>query len=444
MRFFYPVRVCFLISFIFFPLSTAVAAEICQNPDRVRPNLSEHPGTPAEAAQLHFEVAQPLLESELAKGLSHLTESFCIAAKAEEMLLAGKASYDLAIRAFMTGEPGKALNWVEESISAFERSDDPGLLAKSLNLSGIIRADGGDIDGGLEDFKSARDFAESAEARSLIATVDANIGSLYLKSGLYDAAEKHYSDSLDYYRSAEDFSGIVVTLSNLGENAAQAGDLDRADTYYNDSVVKLGDSASDTSGDMTDFEYKYLRADILLGRGAFRGSMNRHTEALSDFEEARDLAVELDAKIFLFKLDTDIGVTLMALNRLDEAEASGRAALALAEELNDEEGVVKAATLLADLFDRKGDFAASAAMLRQAKEFQDRMQEENVAGAVAMTRADVENRYEEQDALRTQSFENARRATFKRTLAISILGLIIIAALASGVILMRRRLSEFF
>lgn len=441
---FQAARLVFLIFIAAISISPVALAQICLDSDRTEPALPDRPDILTKASELHFEVGQNLLNTDPEKGLSHLVESYCIAKGEGQMLLAGKASSILARRAFMAGESANALNWIDKAVASHEQSGDQVLLIKALNMSGVINADAGDIAAGIEDFILARNTAAAEDEQPLIAMLDTNIGQVYSQSGRYEIARAHLTDALSYFERTADFEGIVTSNSSLGANELNAGALDDASGYYDSAIEAFYNPEFGENGGLSYSRYTYQLASTLISRGSLRMSVDRNVEALDDLETAKDLAEKIDAKVLKVKAETELAMALMSLERLDEAEAYGLTAMSLAEEINDREGVASVATLLANLYQNKGDFASESAMLRRASDYEERLRDSELAGAVAVTRAELDNNYEESTARQSQVFADARRATIVKNLAIGGVGLLLIIGLIYGIITMRRRLSEYF
>ncbi|RME62448.1 MAG: hypothetical protein D6790_06260 [Caldilineae bacterium] len=102
----------------------------------------------------------------------------------------------------------------------------------------------GQLERALETAALARHYAQQAQDRSVLATVENLTGGIAHRMGDYSAAIAHTTKAMDIRQELGDSWDVASTLGNLGVLAATAGDWDEARGYFERSLTirqTLGD-----------------------------------------------------------------------------------------------------------------------------------------------------------------------------------------------------------
>ncbi|MCB9158073.1 MAG: tetratricopeptide repeat protein [Caldilineaceae bacterium] len=285
--------------------------------------------------------------------------------KSHERLLAANASAEtifvlnnLAEIVRIEGDYVETQRCLDESVALCRQHGVRLLLARALNLLGILRG----------------------------------------VRGEYDAAQQAFSESLAIAQADEDQLGIAKAYNNLGILAYFAEDFEAARNYYQGSLTIN-----------QDLGHQYDAALALSNLGLVAQKQNAHGDAVELFQESlalqRKIGYELGVGLTLNNLST----VLLELDQLAEAEANLREVLQLAQKIQSAPLSLAGVLGMAELYARRDqwpDAARLAAIVQQhpaceedvrinAEELMRRAQEQNMEAPIATDIVPIEASIEE-------------------------------------------------
>jgi hypothetical protein len=154
--------------------------------------------------------------------------------------------------------------------------------------------------------------------------------------GQVERAAAHYEESLALYTELDDEWGTVHLRHRLANCAVQRGESSKAGALYEENLVRARAGG-----------FRFLEAEALGGLGwvaGYQGDLEAAwkltQQHVAVVEEVGWPWGEAMGRIYLAELS-------LSLDRLDECEASARAGLVLAREMDDRLNIVRALALLA-------------------------------------------------------------------------------------------------
>lgn len=144
-------------------------------------------------------------------------------------------------------------------------------------------------------------------------------------------------------------------LNTLGAFAWRMNELSVAQTYYEESLAvqrRLGDETS--------------TASVLNNLGILASDRGDNQRAIALYDEALELAIRLQNPSVIRLTHVNRSMSLLDLDRLDEAQLDMFRALRMSEEVDDRARIALLKAALADIADRQGRFDEAASELADA------------------------------------------------------------------------------
>jgi len=190
---------------------------------------------------------------------------------------------------------------------------------------------------------------EKAERMSSASTTRGGLGWSLLRVGRAAEALKRFEESLRIARLLGDNTfEEAYALANVGNAHARLGCQQLA-TEYGEAALALSRKLGFRTGEAD--------ALNLLGRVHLTGGDPQLAVGLR--REAVDLTIEIGSRAMTVELRNELGASLMAADRLDEALEEHRLALVVAQTLEDRYEIARACQGLAEVLDRQGGDAAA-------------------------------------------------------------------------------------
>jgi tetratricopeptide (TPR) repeat protein len=198
----------------------------------------------------------------------------------------------------------------------------------------------------IECFEQALEIfrAENDERMSSASTTRGGLGWSLLRVGRTAEALERFDEGLRIARLlGENTHEEAYALANVGNGHARLGRLELA--------AECGEAALVLSRKLS---FRTVEADALnlLGRVQLTGGDPHRAAGLR--QQAVDLAIEMGSRAMTAELRNDLGDSLLAADRLDEAMAEHQLALVDAQTLDDRYELARACHGLAEALDRQG------------------------------------------------------------------------------------------
>ena len=225
--------------------------------------------------------------------------------------------------------PQRAIDHLEAALDLTRSLHDDlhPAVARAYDNLALATHRAGDLDGAQRLSADALRLlqAELGPRHPSVARALVNAGSLAIAAGHYERATERFRQALEIQRTVfgDDAEELVGGLDGLGTALANLGRHAEALELHRDALVRLSDGpAADP-----------MRGSTHLSIGYCLSGLQRHEEALQEFERARDLfATSLgEGHRATAAALNDIGTAQQLLERWDDARASYEGALAMLE-----------------------------------------------------------------------------------------------------------------
>ncbi|WP_185448537.1 tetratricopeptide repeat protein [Kribbella qitaiheensis] len=185
---------------------------------------------------------------------------------------------------------------------------------------------------------------ENDERMSSASTVRGGLGWSLLRVGRTAEALERFDESLRIARLLGDSTfEEAYALANVGNAHARLGGRELA-TEYGEAALALSRKLAFRSGEVD--------ALNLLGRVRLTGGEPRVAVRLQ--QEALDLTIDIGSRAMTVEIRNDLGASLMAADRLDQALEEHQLALVVAQTLEDRYEIARACHGLSEVLGRQG------------------------------------------------------------------------------------------
>jgi transcriptional regulator with GAF, ATPase, and Fis domain/tetratricopeptide (TPR) repeat protein len=268
----------------------------------------------------------------------------------------GNAELLVGLACMRLGRMHEAIEWLQSSAATFRRIDHVEGLVSALNNLGLVYKN-------MREWREATRFLEQAlqldERAGLYARMrvhNQNLGLVRYRLGQWDLAEENFRQSLRIARETGHAQGEALALLAFGMLARRRRHLDRAEEHFR-RALELSTSVDAKRESLLAREFL---GEVELDRGNPGGALALLEPAL---EEARQAAPRGDV---VAEIESRLGLALLGLGRLDDAESHLARGMALAEQLGDRLEVAFAERGLARLAAARGQAPGVEAHIRTA------------------------------------------------------------------------------
>ncbi|MGH7730716.1 MAG: sigma 54-interacting transcriptional regulator [Candidatus Eiseniibacteriota bacterium] len=223
------------------------------------------------------------------------------------------------------GAATEAIEWLQNAAATFRRIDDADGLVTALNNLGLVYKN-------LREWREATRFLEQAlkidERAGLYARMrptNQNLGLIRYCLGQWELAEENFRRSLQISRDTGHLQGEAQALLALGRLARRRRQFDRAQEQFR-RALELADRVG--AHRETALAREFM-AEVSLDLGHPADALALLEPAL---EDARISAPQGD---LVMELEGRVGLTLLHLGRIEEAQGHLLCGLALSERLGD-------------------------------------------------------------------------------------------------------------
>lgn len=243
---------------------------------------------------------------------------------AQSPLAEAPSSFDSLVersKSSMMADPSQAFELASEAERTLEDAaeTDPTQIATAQWLQGEALNRMNRVDEAKPIIEEALAAVEAAAPGSKL------LGDLYMARGLTARALSDYGAALDSYQSAHD------VFAQLGDDRNRARSLQQVGSIYTDAhdyqrALDFYERAGEAYGGDPSVDLARLNN---MGN-AYR-ELGRYAEAEEGYREALKIAEEMNSPLLQSRILTNIAWVQLKDNRIDEAEATTRAGLALSQ-----------------------------------------------------------------------------------------------------------------
>jgi Nif-specific regulatory protein len=254
------------------------------------------------------------------------------------------------------GRSAEAIEWLQDAAANFRRVDDADGLVTALNNLGLVYKN-------LREWREATRFLEQAlkidERAGLYARMrmhNQNLGLIRYCLGQWDLAEENFRRSLQIALDTGHLQGQALAQMAMGRLARRRRQFDRAEESFRRALALATQVGARREIVLA---YEFL-AEVELDRGNAAAALGLLEPA---FDLARAIAPEGD---LVAELEIRIGVALLHLNRIEEAQARLMRGTVLTDRLGDRLEQAIAERALARLEAMRGNAAMLEVRIRNA------------------------------------------------------------------------------
>jgi CHAT domain-containing protein/tetratricopeptide (TPR) repeat protein len=328
------------------------------------------------------------------KAFDHLTRALRMLEELGDQRRAGVVIGTIAIMHFNRGEYPEALEYARRALAIQEKSGDRLLHARALDHLGNIFVAQGAYGRALDHFHRSLKMRLAAGARFDAAESWNNIGMAYAGQGDYELALAAYREALRLNKAIDERPLVAEALINMGSAAAALGQLVRAEANYRESL-KVSEAGGDRDRVRQAAALQGL-ADIVRTQGRTKEAEAHLARALALHDALKNRRGTAEALSTLAAIDLDA-------RRPERALARGKQVAEIAHEIDAQELIWQAHTLMGRAYRQIGQRDAARTELTAAIEAIDRLRQDLLPGRTGRA-----------------GFLEARLAPFHELLALSI------------------------
>lgn len=212
------------------------------------------------------------------------------------------------------GQYDEAIRYYEEATSLFKEIDFVRGIAATLTGMAVIYEGQKQFDAALSVYQEVLEYTRRGDNRNELANTLSNVAVTYSKL-LNDSLENSYgpyymdtiyikrlkpqieygNQSVEYNLQAlqirqelENLRGVGITLTNLGSVYQSMGEFEKANIYFQEWFSLPEDT-----------QERDTRVVIAIGMGRYAMYKSNYSQAISYFDQAYELAVEMNKKIYI-------------------------------------------------------------------------------------------------------------------------------------------------
>lgn len=269
----------------------------------------------ADSAQMYFEQGLAAYQAgQFQEAIAHWQQVLDLDNSAPAQ---AKTLGNLAIAYYDTGQYRRALEANKQAIALFTELDQVTAVGQVQSNLGNVYEALGDYDRAIALYQASLDIARSTQNRLAESISLGNLGYLYSLQGDQSSALAAHEQSLAIAREMGDREGEGHRLLNIGIAYHALNDISQALDHYQQSLEAARASNSFV-----------LEAKALSHLGLAQAQTSDYATAIAYYEESLAIAETLQNPDLIARTLNNLGHTLLAANRLEEAETRLRDAIA--------------------------------------------------------------------------------------------------------------------
>jgi len=265
-----------------------------------------------------------------------------------------KACNTLGVAYYIKSNYAEAIAWHEKCFEIWNELGEKAGMAASYNNLGNIYSEKSDYVNALGCYQKGLDLIETSN-KQRASTYHSNIGSIYLYQGIFPKALEQFQKALALCEQRNDQPGMGVAYNNIGVIYANAGDKNMAIEYFSKSVdinKQLGD--------------KHGLAESYLNIGIIKKTQGHYALALDYQQKSLALEQELDNRQGIAHAFGSIGEVYAAQDNIPLALENFQKGLTLAEELGNRDKIANSSINLGSLYLKQGNYKRAEAIGKNA------------------------------------------------------------------------------
>jgi len=247
------------------------------------------------------------------------------------------AAHQLA-REYVYNQPDSTFYYTQWLLDLATKVGDKYYMGRALNLQGTALWQQGEYSRALDNFYRCLPLFEDLGNEQRIASVTANIGSVYLSQSDYPRALEFFNRSLQLSEKIGDTETTSNVLNNIGAIYFYQANYPAALEYYQRSVAMSDGTEIQASGAGLN-----NIGEVLMEQGDLEGAVEYYKKSIASSETLNDLASFSYTLTNLGKAYTRMGDYFMAISHYNHA-------LKIAEEMHDKLGVVSTLNSIGQLY----------------------------------------------------------------------------------------------
>jgi tetratricopeptide (TPR) repeat protein len=324
-----------------------------------------------------------------------------------------------------------------EALNIFTVLNNKLEISNQLNNIGTVYFNWGKYNLALEYFSRTLKYDMERDDSSQLSTSYNNIGKVYESWGYYDIAIDHYLKSLDYLSNTNNESKKAIRLSNIGTSYYNKNEYEIALKYLNSALEidqRLGNEMK------VAIRFNEI-ANVLMEMGKYAEAIKYNVDALRIFES-------LDLKESIAITLNDLGRIYLKIPNNSIAENYFLKSALISREIKSLSNEMTAYKLLAETFEKSGNYKQALVYHRKFDEINDTIFNEKTHKQLAnyRIRYETEKQVNENELLRKDLQIRTRRqrayAMIGLLMLISTILLILLLRLKSRTIKQNRILYE--
>lgn len=329
--------------------------------------------------------------SDLLSAASLLRESNAILYAAGDTFFQARALQAIGTIHSASGELNEAVECFERALGLARANNDSYTIARTLNSWGIVAIRKADYTKAFELYDECLVHLRTAPDPYLESSILSNLAGIYQRMGDYPAALDACHRALAVPGRLNDFRQDANCQVMMADTLCYLGRWSEA----NDAITRVIELAR--AHDYVDIEAIAYRTLVEISKNV--GDDSRSVELL---EEARSMAQATGSRLYLQKIETELGLALCRLGETVRAKETLDTALALAEAANSPQLLAETHLARATYYERVGDARRATEELRGA--LQQNAVLHSDANKLAIRR--LERRVTPENTRRVQTSEN--------------------------------------
>ena len=246
---------------------------------------------------------------------------------------------------------------INSSLALYEKDQSIIGMYSCYDLKGTISRFKEEYDASLSHYNKSLKIAKDRKDHPKIATIIANMGSVYSQKGELDKAIATYQKSIDIYDSLNAKKAILTPMGNIALVLARQNRYSESLAYFQKCLLAYRENGNKVSG-----------SSILLNMGLVYIGMDKHDKALPYIKESLAISKELGNKSAISKNITNLGIIYQAKNDLEKALKCFNEALTMSEEIGSKEGQFASYTNIGDIYLQRNNPDSALSFFKKALE----------------------------------------------------------------------------
>ena len=316
--------------------------------------------------------------------LTLFSQAWGIRAQMRDTTGMAKIRYNMGTIYFNLSDYPRAMAYQQEALLLFIGLRDTTRMANCYNSIGLTYQYLSDYSRALETYQRSLAIYERHSDKPGLGATLTNMGILYKNMNKLDKALEYQQKALDVYTQLDDKQGMAKCLGNIGVVYDQMNRPAQSLPFFARALDLC-----------RSIDYRWGIASNLSNMGTAYASLGKYSEALTSMQQALDIWRHVGDRNNESEMLGEMGRIYMAHNYA-KADSLLHRSLALAQEIGAPDKQQMAWEYLAQLYEKKKDFARALAAYKQAALFEDSIL--NTEKEKEITRKEMQYDFERKEA----------------------------------------------